>query len=134
MAEVMLSIGPYQLGVDTAALDTLSRVTEYRWAAPERIGASGRQQYMGPGKDTITVSGVILPHYRGGLGQLDAMRAEAGQGKPLIVFDHRELSTVYGKWCIVRISETRSRHLGAAPRRIEFSLEMAYYSAVGGAA
>ncbi|TAN71131.1 MAG: phage tail protein, partial [Magnetospirillum sp.] len=98
MTEVMMALGGYRFSLSTAAYQDLDRTNEYRWAAQERMGRRSARQFTGPGDETIALSGVILPHYRGGLGQLDAMRAEAGKGKPLMLVDG--LGRVWGKYCI----------------------------------
>lgn len=125
-SEHMMALGKYRFSVSTAAYRELTRSAEYRWAAQERLGRLPARQYLGPGSETVSLSGVIHPHYRGGLGQLDRMRAEAGRGEPL------DLSTgdgtIMGKWVVTRIEETR-RVLDAdgAPRRVEFRLQLARY-------
>ncbi|MCY4584885.1 MAG: phage tail protein [Bryobacterales bacterium] len=124
--EQMMALGEYRFSVSTAAYHELTRSAEYRWAAQERLGRLPARQYLGPGAETVSLSGVIHPYYRGGLGQLDRMRAEAGRGEPL------DLSTgdgtIMGKWVVTRIEETR-RVLDAdgAPRRVEFRLQLARY-------
>ena len=124
--EHMMSLGEYRFGLSTAAYQDLTHSTTYRWQAQERLGRMPARQYLGPGEETVSLSGVIHPHYRGGLGQVDRMRAEAGRGEPL------DLSTgdgtIMGQWVVTRIEETR-RVLDAdgAPRRIEFRLDLARY-------
>ena len=124
--EHMMALGEYRFSVSTAAYRELTRSNEYRWAAQERLGRLPARQYLGPGPETVSLSGVIYPHYRGGLGQLDRMRAEAGRGEPL------DLSTgdgtIMGKWVVTRIEETRQvLDADSAPRRIEFRLQLARY-------
>ncbi len=134
MAEVMLALGGYRFSVDTAAYQTLRRVNEYRWPAQDRIGREPARQYVGPGNQTVELDGIIYPHYRGGLGQLDTMRTEAGKGAPLMLVasaDARK-GTVLGRWVIERIEETQSAHLpGGAPRKVAFRLALAYYGEDG---
>ena len=53
MASVMLKLGEFTFGVDTAAYQQLTRVSEYRWASQERIGQGPALQSVGLGSDTI---------------------------------------------------------------------------------
>ena len=77
-APVMLQLGAYQFGLNTAAFQGLQRSDDYRWPEQERLGREAALQFVGPGATTINLDGVIYPEWRGGAGQLDAMRAEAG--------------------------------------------------------
>lgn len=77
MTKVMMMLGSYPFMLDTAAYQQLKRSSEYRWKQLDRVGRKPAQQYLGPGADQITLSGEILPHWKGGLYQVDAMRAQA---------------------------------------------------------
>ncbi len=126
MAATMLALGDYRFSVDTAAYQELVRATGYRWTAQPRLGRPPARQFLGVGDDTVTLRGVVYPHHRGGLGQVDAMRAEAERGRPLplVAGDGR----VLGRWTILRIEETQPAHwAGGAPRRQDFRLELAAY-------
>lgn len=123
---VMMALGAYRFGIETAAYDQLTRSDEYRWRQQDRLGFKPAQQFIGPGATTIEFSGIILPHFKGGLGQLDAMRAEAGKGDPLDLVDVNAIN--WGKFCIKRIDETQSRRIASGqPRRIEFRIELVSY-------
>ena len=125
-AEYMLRLGEYRFSLSTAAYQELSHSAEYRWPAAERVGRWPARQYLGPGQESINLSGVIYPYHRGGIGQIDAMRAEAAKGQPLNMSDGT--GRVWGQWVILRVEETR-RLLDAdgTPRRVEFRLALARY-------
>jgi phage protein U len=78
MNETLLALGTYRFSIDTAAYQTLKRRQSYRWQSQERLLRSPAQQFVGLGDDTITLAGVIYPHYRGGLGQLNDLPATRG--------------------------------------------------------
>ena len=124
--EHMMALGEYHFSLSTAAYQDLTHSTTYRWQAQERLGRPPARQYLGPGEETITLRGVVHPHYKGGLGQIDRMRAEAGRGEPLLLSEGT--GRILGRWVIRQIEETR-RELEAdgAPRRIEFRLDLARY-------
>ena len=124
--EHMLALGDYRFSVSSAAYQELSHSAEYRWAAQPRLGRLPARQYLGPGEESITLNGVIHPGYKGGLGQLDSMRAESAKGEPLNMSEGG--GRIWGLWVIMRVEETR-RVLDAdgAPRRIEFRLQLVRY-------
>ncbi|MCU7933743.1 MAG: phage tail protein [Candidatus Thiodiazotropha sp. (ex Dulcina madagascariensis)] len=126
MNRVMMQLGSYQFGIETSAYEQLRRSTAYRWQGQDRIGRRPAQQFAGVGQETITLTGRIYPFYRGGLGQLDKMRAEAGQGEPRILVDG--LGRIWGKWAVTRIDETQSVLMpDGVPEKIDFTLELAHY-------
>lgn len=126
MTEVMMALGDYRFSLDTAAYQKLQRSHSYRWSSQERLGRRPARQYMGPGEESIDLDGIIYPTFKGGLGQLEDMREQAGRGEPLTLVDG--LGEVWGTYCIEEIQETRRVFLAnGAPRKIEFSLKIARY-------
>lgn len=121
--DVMLQLGDYQFSVNTAAFSDYRRDTEYRWAAQELIGKLDNLQSIGAGRDAITLQGVVYPHYRGGLGQIESMRAEASKGKPLLLVDG--LGNIMGRFIIEKIEETRAVFsAGGVPLRQGFAINL----------
>lgn len=126
MADVMMKLGAYTFSVDTAAYQQFRRSTEYRWPVQERVGNHDALQFTGAGAETISLTGDIYPHFRGGIGQINAMREEAGAGQPLLLVDG--LGNVHGRWVIERVEETQDRFFTAGvPRRQRFSLQLRKY-------
>lgn len=127
--DVMLQLGDYQFTINTAAYQELRRSTEYRWPSQDRVGQSAALQYTGPGADSITLTGVVFPTWRGGIGQPDAMRAEADKGKPLLMVDGQGF--VHGNWVIERIEEQQGTFFSdGVPRRQGFTLQLRRYDDV----
>lgn len=126
MINVMMKLGAFTFSVNTAAYDEFSRTSAFRWQGQERYGQFPAQQYTGPGEDTITLSGDIYPNYAGGLGQLNAMRFEAGKGMPLFLVDGRGF--IWGKWVIKSVHESQTTFFAdGVPRKQSFSLELTRY-------
>jgi len=124
---VMMALGAYRFSVATGGMGDTDRTTEWRWQSQEVIGAPPALQYVGPGEDKMTIKGTIFPHFRGGLNQVDAMRNQAGMGKPLILVDGT--GRFYGEWVITSIGESRSVFMSdGAPRKIEFTLDIKKYA------
>ena len=126
ISTVMIALGTYRFGITSGAHQNLQRKASYRWAKSERIGRAPALQYLGPDSETISLDGVIYPHFRGGLHQVELMRAEAGLGVPLMLVDG--LGWVWQRWCITSVTEKKSLLFSdGAPRKIEFSVELEYY-------
>lgn len=122
-APVMMQLGAFQFGINTAAFQSLQRKNEWRWPSQDRFGKPPVLQHVGQGAETITLPGVIYPEWRGGLEQLDAMRAQAGKGEPLTMIDGR--GNVMGKWAIESVEEKQAVFASAGvPRKVEFTLQL----------
>lgn len=95
----------------------------------ERIGSAPAWQWLGAGEDSITLSGVSFPAYRGGTRQAEALRAKASSGEPQQLMDGS--GRVLGAWVVRRIEETRSDPVSTGePRRIEYRVELSLHSAL----
>ncbi|MBC3437359.1 phage tail protein [Pseudomonas sp. BW16M2] len=117
---------PYYFNLDTAAFDQLRRQTRFRWAGQERLSRESAQQAVSLGEESINIRGAIFPGFKGGLGQLQALRSIGRQLLPL------SLTTGYGEvlgtWCLTSIEEEQSVLLaGGIPRKQGFSLEFVSY-------
>lgn len=122
----MMKLGRYAFSLNTAAYQELQRSGAYRWAAQERHGQHAALQYLGPGEDSLSLSGVIYPQFAGAVDQVEDMRAEAAQGEPLLLVDG--LGRIHGKWAILMVTETqRVFFADGVPRKIEFSLKLRYF-------
>lgn len=130
--DVFMALGDYRFSMTTAAYETLRRETKWRWPSQERLGRVPAKQYVGPGEDTITLEGVVYPHFRGGLEQVDAMRDEADKGEPLLLVDG--LGYVYDYWVVTSLSETHARVWEkGVPLKQQFSIVLEYFGEDDGA-
>lgn len=126
MAGMLMALGELRFSVEAAAYDRLRDVAAYRWTAQDRLGRTPALQYLGPGERTVELDGTIYPHHRGGLGQVDRMRALAALGEPLLMVSGR--GDILGLWAIARVEEDQSHHLRAGePRKQTFRLALQYY-------
>jgi phage tail protein len=122
----MMQLGFYQFSISSAAYQELSRGSEYRWAAQERVGASDALQFTGLPAETLELRGVIYPHYKGGLDQITRMRAQASLGVPLPLVSRG--GRVLGFWVVEAVREgQRIFERGGAPLRQEFDLKLRRY-------
>lgn len=126
MADVMLALGRYRFSVDKAAYQSLERVARYDWQSQSRVGLAPQQQFVGVGEETINLQGVIFPYYKGGFGQLDAMRAEAALGEALLLVSG--LGDVMGKWVITEVGESQESYARfGLPQKMSFRLSIKRY-------
>jgi len=126
MAGKMLQLGGDQFSIDNAAYQSLNRSSEYRWAAIEQVGAADALQFTGLGPDTITLQGVIYPHFKGGLDQLNRMRRTAELGFPLPMM--AGTGKVLGIWVIEGVREGQRKFAAqGAPLRQDFTLNIRRY-------
>ena len=126
VATVMMALGAFRFGITGGDYQELKRSASYRWPTQERIGRMPASQFVGPGTQTVTLSGVIYPHFKGGLRQVEAMRAIAGFGRPMMLTDG--LGFVFRRWCITRVEETKSVLLvDGTPRKIDFQVTLQSY-------
>ncbi|MGZ4954448.1 MAG: phage tail protein [Methylobacter sp.] len=126
MTDVMMRLGAFNFSISTAAYQSFSRSTAYRWQAQERFGQIPAQQYTGPGEDSITLAGDIYPDFAGGLHQIDDMRTEAAKGQPLLLVDDN--GYVWKKWVIQSIEENKDTFLSnGVARKQSFTLKMTQY-------
>ncbi|WP_330927079.1 phage tail protein [Candidatus Sororendozoicomonas aggregata] len=126
MSDTLMTLGQYRFSINTAAYQTLRRASRYRWQAQQRIGRKPAWQFTGPDADTMTLEGLILPHYQGGLLQIHSLRGEAGRGEPLLMTDG--LGNAWGKWCVTELRETQTDLMSnGAPRHIRFQVSLVEY-------
>lgn len=120
---MMMTYGMFVFGLDTAAYQELQRQTSWRHAGQSRIGRRPARQYLGPGDDTITLTGTLLPQFTGGQQNLDELRAMANEGAawPLIEGNGRN----YGLFVIESMGERKTRQTrDGTAQRIEFDLSL----------
>lgn len=127
---MMMQLGRYQFSINTARYNQLQRDTEYLWAAQNRVGNHPSRQFGGFGNDDLTLSGAVFPEFRGGIWQVEAMRAEAGKGKPLILVSMGWAlgRNIFGYWTLNKVSEGQS-WIGkyGDPLKQDYTLNLTYY-------
>lgn len=122
----MMKLGTFTFSLDTAAYQSLVHKTAFTWASQSRLNKTPQQQYTGPGPETISLPGYIMPAFAGGLRQIDDMRREAARGEPLLMVDGD--GRICGYWVLKSIQETQKEFLpGGVPQRVDFTLELAFY-------
>lgn len=120
---IMMALGLYVFGLYTVPYQQLQRQMSWRHPSVSRVGKRPARQFIGPGDDTITLSGVLFPEITGGKVSLAALKSMADEGMawPLI----EGTGIFYGLFVIEELSETDSFFFAdGSPRKIEFSLKL----------
>ena len=124
MQSNMMSLGQFAFGLATLPFEALRRQSEWRHPSNSRVGVRPARQSLGPGNDTITLSGVLAPEFRGSTRTLLQLREMANSGKAWALVSGA--GEVFGAWVIENLTETRTVLMdNGAPRRIEFELQLA---------
>lgn len=122
----MIQGGAVPFGLSTAAYQELERSNEWRWARQERIGANDAMQYVGPGEETISLSGAVYPGQLGDAGTLGRLRLQASLGLPLPLIGGT--GRVFGMFVLESLSEGQTIFaVGGVARRIDFSMQLGRY-------
>jgi phage protein U len=120
---MLLSLGQFVFGINTLAFDKLVRQSAWRHPAISRVGIRPARQSLGPGDDTISVSGVLAPEFRGTVLSLGELRKMADSGKAWALVGAQEN---LGAWVIESLQQTGTHYtVSGQPRRIEFDLRLA---------
>lgn len=120
---MMAAIGQYIFSLPTLAYQQMQRATDWRHPSNSRVGARPARQFVGPGEDAISLSGLQVPEFMGDLNAMSTLRAMGDAGKAYsFVLGTGE---VLGAYVIESVNETGSMHIREGlPRRIEFTLEL----------
>ena len=95
---MLMALGQFVFGLPTLAYQDFKRQTQWRHPSSSRVGARAAHQYVGPGDDSITLSGVLSPELVGRAASIRELR---------------------------EMGETGTLHLdNGMARRIEFDLQL----------
>lgn len=120
---MMMSLGMFVFELRTVPFQELERMSEWRHAANNRLGMRPRRQYLGPGDDTVTLSGELRPEITGGSLSLDALRVMADTGKAWVLV--AGTGRIYGLFTIESLKEGNSDFLrDGTPRKVSFALTL----------
>lgn len=119
----MLCLGLFVFELHTLSYQELRRRSSWKHATQSLVGARDATQYLGPGEDTITLQGLLVPEFTGEPASLDMLRSMADQGAAWVLVE--ATGVVYGAFVITEMQETRTLfHADGTARRIEFSLTL----------
>lgn len=118
-----MALGQFVFGLETLAYQEFKRSTSWRHPSSSRVGARAARQYVGPGDDSVTLSGWVAPELIGSYASVAELRAmgDSGQAFALVA----GTGEVFGQWVIENLSETGTElHKDGTPRRIAFDIKL----------
>jgi len=120
---MMMILGQFVFKLHTTPYQQKQQNTPQRWANNNRIGNRPAYQYLGPGEDTMTLSGALYPELTGGKSSLKKLHDMARTGKPYIMMDGEGF--MQGWWIIDSIQQTDSVFfVDGKPRKIDFTISL----------
>ncbi|APX17823.1 hypothetical protein BWR17_18200 (plasmid) [Phaeobacter inhibens] len=130
MIDVVMILGGFEFKISTAQFQTLERRHDQNKAVLKRVGSKSATQHLGTNVGTVKMNGTVLPHWNGGWGQMDRLRAMADSGDAHELVDGFGQS--WGRWEIASVVETGSEYFNGAPLKIEFGVTLQEYGGDGG--
>jgi len=119
----LMALGMFLFEIGTLPYDELQRKTDWRHARSTRVGARDAVQFVGPGDETISLSGSVYAEIADGRVSLDELREMAGAGEALPLVDGS--GTVFGTFVIEAIDERHAYLMNdGRARRIDFGIDL----------
>lgn len=118
----IMSFGMFAFSIPTLLYDQLQIKTDYRYGRTGRVGARDATQFIGPGDQTISLSGSVYDEISDGVASLDKLHAMAtlGEAQPLLCSNGR----VYGNFVITGVDEQhRVFATDGTPIAIDFGID-----------
>jgi len=117
------ALGLFVFQLATLPFSELRRRQEWRHGRVQRVGARDASQFLGPGDDTITIGGVLMPEAAGSYAAIETLRAMAGEGDRYPFVDGT--GKVWGSFVITGLDEGRGYLLdNGVPRKVDFALDL----------
>ena len=118
---MMMSLGLFVFKLSTLPYQTTSHQVNYIWAENARFGQRAVSQFLGLGKETLKLTGQLLPELTGGMRYLQTLQsmADSGRAWPLIEGN----GTIYGMFVIESLTNDNGEfNSNGQARSITFSV------------
>ncbi|QHM72470.1 phage tail protein [Mixta intestinalis] len=107
----------------TLPYSTMTRSNAYRWVDNVRVGERAASQFLGPGDETIKISGELRPPLIGGTASLTTLKLMADNGRAWPLISGNGL--IYGMYVIQSINSTYSElYSDGSARKISFDMTL----------
>jgi len=119
----LMTLGMFLFGVDTVPYSDFSRSQAWRHEGADRHMARPATQFVGPGEDTVTIGGLLVPEIAGTYSAIDLLieMADTGDNWPLVDGTGR----VLGHYRIDQLDTThRTVMAGGIPRALDFQIKL----------
>ena len=120
---MLAALGEFIFGLATFPFADLSRRSDWRHARTPRLGARDATQFLGPGDETLQLSGVLVPGVGGSYTAIATLRrmADAGEEYPFV----DGAGNVWGNFRITGLDERRKYLLvDGTPMMIDFAIDL----------
>ena len=119
---MMMSLGVFVFELVTLPYQEMQRRTDWKHARIERIGTRAANQFMGPGEDAISLTGVLVPGI-GKYSKLETIREMATLGFSRLLINGQGVNL--GEYVITAL-DTRETlfFVDGAPRKIDFAIDL----------
>ena len=118
-----MTLGMFIFGMGTAPYQSLMRSREWHHETSKRHGARDAAQFIGPGPETIQLSGLLVPELGADIAAMDVLADMAGTGETYPLIDGQ--GRILGHYRITRIEDEHlSIMAGGAPRHVGFRIEL----------
>lgn len=120
---MMMCLGFFVFSLKGIPFQEMARESAWRHVGNDPIGLRAKLQSLGPGEDTITLSGELRPEITGGSITLAALRIMGDTGKSFVLLDGS--GRIYGMFKITNLSESQKEFFSnGQPKAISFSLSL----------
>ena len=120
---MLMAIGMFIFDLPTLAHNELQRKASWVHARSARVGARDITQFVGPGEETINLSGSVYAEITDGAVSIDDLRTMAASGEAWPLLDGTGLK--FGDFVIEAIDERHSYlMLDGRAQRIDFAIDL----------
>lgn len=120
---MLAAIGMFIFETDSLLFDELARDREWRHARTDRLGAMPASQFLGPGADTVTLSGTLVPELAGSYSSIEKLAEMAATGDAYPLANGN--GDILGQYTIDKIGERQGNFVvGGKPRQTAFTIEL----------
>lgn len=120
---MLAALGMFVFDTDSALFDELARTRNWRHAQTERFGARPASQFVGPGDDTVTLTGRLVPGLAGAYSSIARLADMADEGDALPLADGS--GNILGQFTIESIDEKHANLIDTGKARtVDFSLSL----------
>lgn len=119
----LYALGLFVFSSETALFEGLRRREDWRHAQQSRFGARDATQFLGPGQDTVSLGGQLVPLVGGSFSAIDTLRAMAAEGEASQLV--RGDGLIIGTFVITGLdTENAFLLVDGIPRRVDFTLDL----------
>ncbi|PZU67501.1 phage tail protein [Sphingobium sp.] len=120
---MLMALGMFIFDLPTLAHDELQRRASWRHARSPRVGARDATQFVGPGEETINLTGAVYAEITDGRVSIDDLRTMAASGEAWPLLDGT--GTVFGDFVIEAIDERHAYLMtDGRAQRIDFVIDL----------